>query len=202
VHACRACTPASSARPRTVLARLQVRLLTDVFQVLIPGINVDYPHRGLALSVATTEEPVVTFVAGEGMRFSGAYETRVWVLPEAPAAPHGDSCAQEGAVEVAVLRATVSGVAEVQYERTLVPHLDVRYRVVSGPYADRIKPESWESTIKYVVDQLQRQLSIHAVYQALVAPDVASRVHVADSSGTYLDGWYKLSVDFQVDTDP
>lgn len=173
----------------------------------IPGIYQKYPHRSIALTINATVEPSVEFVADKGLQFSTAYETRVWVLPESPngasstaadqpLSEHG-ACAEDGAIQVAVLETTASGVANVQYESTEVSDLNVKYTVKESPF--NIHPAAWERTIEYVLQQVQGALGIHALWQMFVEKDVASRVHVQHAAGTYWEGWYKLSVDFEVD---
>lgn len=108
---------------------VQVRLLTDLFSVLIPGIQTDYPHRSIALTMAATAEPAIVFLAGEGARFEGAYETHVHVLPPSDGM-HGahamGGVVPDEAVEVAVLTAEVSGVVDLKFKKSKVSDLKVR----------------------------------------------------------------------------
>lgn len=177
----------------------------------IPGIYKAYPHRSLAMTINATAEPVVKFVAGKGLHFSAAYETHVWVLPEKPDAAHTTppyttaddnvqqhgACADDGAIEVAVLETTASGIVNVQYERSEVSDLNVEYTVKDSPF--KIHAVQWDRTIEYVLKQVQDAVGIHALWQTFVKKDVASRVHVQHADGVYWEHWYKLSVDFEVD---
>lgn len=158
------------------------------------------------MTLNATSEPKVVFVDGQGVHLTASYETYVWVLPEAPnshgsssakTVQEGGSCAEDGAVQVAILEADLSVVADMQYETTQFSDVSVKYTVKESPF--KIHPVSWERTIEYVLQQLQDVLGIHTLWQLFVQKDVASRVHVQHASGTYWKGWYKLSVDFQVD---
>lgn len=104
---------------------LQIRLLTDLFAVLVPGVQKDYPHRSIALSVNATAEPEVAFLADKGARVAGSYETRVYVLPEGAAAERDAGGLPAGAIKVAVLDATVSGVVDLQFNKSKVSDLEV-----------------------------------------------------------------------------
>lgn len=163
------------------------------------------------MTINATAEPSVSFVAGKGLQFSAAYETRIWVLPVAHDTAHitpqytataentnqHGACADDGAVEVAVLETTVSGVANVQYEGTRVSDLNVEYTVKESAF--QIRAAAWDRTIEYVIQQVQQAVGIHALWQTFVQKDVASRVHVEHAEGLYWEHWYKLSVDFEVD---
>lgn len=116
---------------------VQVRLLTDLFSVLIPGIQSDYPHRSIALTIAATAEPTVVFLPGKGARFEGTYETHVYVLPPS-GGTHGTRASGGGvpdnAVDVAVLEAEVSGVAALEFKRSKVSDLQVRQPRACVPF--------------------------------------------------------------------
>lgn len=107
---------------------VQIRLLTDLFAVLIPGVQVDYPHRSIALTIAATTQPAVAFLPGKGARIAGSYETHVFVLPTGGDmhGAHAFGELPDGAIEVAVLETELSGVVDLQFKRSKVSDLEVR----------------------------------------------------------------------------
>eukprot|EP00892_Ulva_mutabilis_P006037 jgi/Ulvmu1/3805/UM018_0015.1 len=190
-----------------------VRLLTDVFAVLIPGVQEDYPHRSIALSLDATSEPEVAFLSGKGARFAGSYETRVYVLPADYAVEAAGSTAYatgsgpqvaaaglpDGSIEVAVLEAELSGVVDLQFKQSKVSDLKVKYTIKDSKY--KVSAWAWEATVKYVVGQVQVRVGVEALWDKFVAHGAASKVHAQHTLGVYLPGWFQLAVDFRVDLD-
>jgi hypothetical protein len=60
---------------------VQVRLITDLLPFLLPGIQKEFPHRGVAFEIAATAVPHTSFHRHKGMTLHAAFETRVYVLP-------------------------------------------------------------------------------------------------------------------------
>ena len=76
------------SRPRLctrVRLLVQLRLITDLLPVLLPGIQRDYPHTRVALDVQATAMPRVAFIDGIGMLLDASYDTDVYVLPHSTA---------------------------------------------------------------------------------------------------------------------
>jgi hypothetical protein len=205
---------------------VQVRLITDLFQVLLPGIQQDYPHRPLQLTMVATSQPNISFVEGAGASLVATYNTSVAVVldgsnrrgspagvlfPEVSEQAEGAASAarsyiaasdfndgkSDRLVEVAVLEAKVAIVADVGYTSTTVSKLDITYSTVHSKY--QTDPRNWERTIEYVVGELKNQVGLKALYETFVTHKVTMRVHPEAVKSAYLPGWYKLSADIRVD---
>lgn len=62
----------------------QVRLISDLFAVLIPGLSKDYPHAPMRIRVAATSQPNLDFRAGSGGALEATFQTEVFVQAPAP----------------------------------------------------------------------------------------------------------------------
>jgi hypothetical protein len=60
---------------------MQIRLITDLLPYLLPGIQVDFPHRSVEFNIAATALPNVSFSSATGMATATAFDVRVYVLP-------------------------------------------------------------------------------------------------------------------------
>lgn len=77
--------------------------------------------------------------------------------------------------------------------------VQVKYSVKQSKY--KINPWTWEATITYVAGQAQASIGVKSLWDKFVAHGVVSALHAQHALGTYLPGWFQLSVDFLVDLD-
>jgi hypothetical protein len=126
---------------------LQVRLITDVLPELLPGVQKEFPHRGVAFQVAATSVPRTSFRDDSGhggrgqggMRAHAEFDTKVFVLPVADAGAACDGEARvntgnAGAADAQVLRAAprAQRPAHFQAEAARALHSALQQQAPSG----------------------------------------------------------------------
>jgi hypothetical protein len=60
-----------------------VRLVTDLFGMLMPDLPKQYPHKGISLALAALSPPKVEFTKAAGVTISAEYSTKIAVLDAA-----------------------------------------------------------------------------------------------------------------------
>lgn len=99
---------------------------------------------------------------------------------------------------VAQLALNATGVARMQYLSTNVTSLQTHFTLRGSKYTT-IDLGGWDTTFKFLVKALQGRLGVKQAWQSFVEESVATRYHVVNTDGVFLDGWFKMSADFKVD---
>ena len=153
-------------------------------------------------SNATAPVAAARAAAGSGV----AEAVASWLQARSRAGGAGDAAAAAaaaaapvpGAVEVARLRATVTATVDVAFHRSHLSGLRVAYEVVSSRYA--VVASHWDATAAFAINELAHTWGLQHLYSAFAPPGVAGMFRPHRVAARYLDGWYAVSTDVEVDT--
>lgn len=207
---------------------MQVRLITDLLPYLLPGIQVDFPHRSVEFNVAATALPNVSFSAATGMATAAAFDVRVYVLPLAGVATGaadnaGVSQNAKSRLPVTLKSAqplltaehrlrrevTVGDREEVAHLRAKVSaNMEVGFKgmrlsgedILFSVVKSRYDVDSvhWEETTRFALQQLQAAWGLDALYKNLASDALLSLFAPHKVAVEYLDGWYSVSTDVRI----
>lgn len=100
-------------------------------------------------------------------------------------------------MQVAAFSTNMTIVADIQWDKTVVSDIDVHYSLLRSNYT--INAKMWDSTVVFLVRQLQDSTGVARLFDTFVLPRVSRKLHIVNPTTLWRDGWYQLSADLNAD---